>query len=70
MEELRLGLNALRAQEVDAYFYVNDAMVTSQAQFIIDVAKTKKLPTMFAEPSLVAQGALARLGGFGAFFAR
>jgi putative ABC transport system substrate-binding protein len=62
VEELRLGLNALRAQEVDAYFYVNDAMVTSQAQFIIDVAKTKKLPTMFAEPSLVAQGALAGYG--------
>lgn len=62
VEELRLGLNALKAQEVDAYFFVNDAMVTSQAQFIIDVAKSKKLPTMFSEPSLVAQGALAGYG--------
>ena len=62
MEELRLGLIALKAQEVDAYFYTNDAMVTSQAQFIIDTAKAKKLPTMFAEPSLVKQGALVCYG--------
>jgi putative ABC transport system substrate-binding protein len=62
VEELRLGLNALKAQEVDAYFYTNDAMVTSQAQFIIDTAKAKKLPTMFAEPSLVKQGALVCYG--------
>jgi putative ABC transport system substrate-binding protein len=62
VEELRLGLKALKAQEADAYFYTNDAMVTSQAQFIIDTARAKKLPTMFAEPSLVAQGALASYG--------
>lgn len=62
VEELRRGLIALKAQEVDAYFYTNDAMVTSQAQFIIDTARTKKLPTMFHEPSLVAQGALVCYG--------
>jgi len=31
VEELRRGVNALKAQEVDAYFYTNDAMVASQA---------------------------------------
>ena len=62
VEELRRGLIALKAQEVDAYFYTNDAMVTSQAKFIIDTARTKKLPTMFHEPSLVAQGALVCYG--------
>ncbi len=37
-------------------------MVTSQAQFIIDTARAKKLPTMFAEQGLAAQGALAGYG--------
>jgi len=62
VEELRLGVTALRAQEVDAYFYINDAVVTSQARFIIDTARAKKLPTMFPVPSLVAEGALAAYG--------
>ncbi len=62
VEELRQGLMALNPQEADAYFYINDAMVLSQAQFIIDTARAKKLPTMFGEHSLVAQGALAGYG--------
>jgi putative ABC transport system substrate-binding protein len=62
VEELRLGVTALKAHEADAFFYINDVMVASQAQFIIDTARTKKLPTMFSFPSLVAQGALAGYG--------
>jgi putative ABC transport system substrate-binding protein len=62
VEELRLGVTALKAQDADAYFYTNDAMVTSQAQFIIDTARAKKLPLMFAVPSLAAQGALVGYG--------
>jgi len=62
VEYLRLGLAALKAQEADAYFYTNDAMVVSQAQSIIDTAKAKKLPTMFNESGLVAQGALVSYG--------
>ena len=62
VEELRLGLNALKRQEADAYFYTNDAMISSQAQLIIDAARTKKLPTMFAAPELAAKGALATYG--------
>jgi putative ABC transport system substrate-binding protein len=62
VEELRLGVTALKAQEADAYFYINDAMVTSQAQFIIDTARTKKLPTMFTRTDFVAQGALVGYG--------
>src|ERR1022692_1431537 len=61
-EGLRLGVEALKAQEVDAFFYINDAMVTSQAQFIIDMATAKRFPTMFYETSLVKQGALAAYG--------
>jgi putative tryptophan/tyrosine transport system substrate-binding protein len=65
VEELRLGLTALKSQDADAYFYINDAMVLSQAQFIIDAAKAIKLPTMFGEQSLARQGALV---GYGASY--
>ena len=62
VEELRRGVNALKVHEADAYFYTNDAMVSSQAQFIIDTARARKLPTMFHEPSYVTQGALIGYG--------
>jgi ABC-type uncharacterized transport system substrate-binding protein len=62
VQELRQSLLALRAQDADAYFHSNDGMVTSQAQFIIDTARTKKLPTMFAEQGLATQGALVGYG--------
>ena len=62
VHELRVGLKALKAQEVDAYFYTRDGMVASEAAFIIDTAKLKKLPTMFTESGLVAQGALISYG--------
>src|SRR4030095_10120621 len=58
-EELRKGLQALKAGEADAFFYIADAMIVGQAQLIIDTARTKKLPTMFQDESLVAKGGLA-----------
>ena len=62
VEELRQRVGALKAKEVDAYFYISDAMVLSQAQLVIDMAMSKKLPTMFSEQSLVAMGGLASYG--------
>src|SRR5438552_6741995 len=62
VEELRLALMALKAEDADAYYYTSDAMVTSQAQLINDTARAKKLPTMGYEQSLVAQGALVSYG--------
>ena len=62
VEELRRGVEALKAKEADAFFYINDAMVTSQAQFIVDIARARRLPTMFFEYDLVKQGALAAYG--------
>lgn len=62
VEKLKKALQALKIGEADAYFYIPDAMVTSQAQLIIDAAKSKKLATMFHEQSLVANGALASYG--------
>jgi putative ABC transport system substrate-binding protein len=62
VDELRQSLRALKTGEVDAYFFVSDVLVTSQAQMIIDTALAKRLPTMFQEQSLVAKGGLASYG--------
>lgn len=62
VDELRRGVNALKIEEVDAYFYTNDAMVQSQAQFIIDTARAKRLPMMFGEQGLAVKGALVAYG--------
>jgi putative ABC transport system substrate-binding protein len=61
-EELRAALEALQPREVDAYFYVSDAMVTSHAPSIIEAARLKRLPTIFHEYSMVTKGALASYG--------
>jgi putative ABC transport system substrate-binding protein len=62
VEELRQRVGAFKAKEADAYFYISDAMVTSHAQLVIDMAMSKKLPTMFAEQNLVVMGGLASYG--------
>jgi putative ABC transport system substrate-binding protein len=62
VEELRAGLRALRPGEADAFVYLADAMVGSQAELIIESARAKRLPTMFSERGSVAKGALAAYG--------
>jgi putative tryptophan/tyrosine transport system substrate-binding protein len=62
VEEVRAGLHALRPGEADAFFFVSDAMVNSQADLIIDTARAKRLPTMLAYEGGVAKGALASYG--------
>ena len=62
IEELRLNLQALKSREVDAYFHTPGSLETSQALLIIEATRSKKLPTMFHEQSLVAKGALASYG--------
>src|SRR5215510_4241419 len=62
VEELRQALQALKAKKADAYFYTTYGMVTSQAQLVIDMATSKRLPTMFSEQRLVAMGGLASYG--------
>jgi putative ABC transport system substrate-binding protein len=61
-DELRKVLQALKPGEADAFFYVPDTTIVSQAQAIIDAAKGKKLATMFQDESVVAKGALASYG--------
>jgi putative ABC transport system substrate-binding protein len=62
VDDINAALDALKTGEFDAYFYVADAIVASQAQRIIDVARAKKLPTMFHDEALVTRGALASYG--------
>ena len=62
VEELRAALRVLRPGEADAYIYVSDSMVGSQAELIIETARAKKLPTMFSYKSNVVMGALASVG--------
>jgi len=61
-DEFRTALGALRPGDADAFFYLSDAMVASQAELIIESAKAKGLPTMFQERGAVARGALAAYG--------
>src|SRR5262249_31007889 len=55
--EFRRAFNALTRKDADAFVTVGDAMILSQSNFIIDIARSKKLPTMFSDPNLVTQGA-------------
>ena len=59
VEELRAAVRALRAGEVHAYLAVSDPTASNQAQLIIDMARNKKLPTMFDHLSHVTRGGLA-----------
>lgn len=62
VENLREALRSLRPGEVDAFCYVADSMITSQADLVVDIARTKRLPTMFGTREDVAKGALASYG--------
>jgi putative ABC transport system substrate-binding protein len=62
VEELRAALRGLKPGEVDAIAYVADAMVTSQAGLIIEIARAKRLPTIFQDEESVQKGALASYG--------
>jgi len=61
-EALRQALLALKPGEADVLFYVNEAMLTSHARMVIDLARSKKLPVVFASPSTAKQGALLAYG--------
>jgi putative ABC transport system substrate-binding protein len=62
VEDLRQGLAAIKAGEANAYFYITDAMVNSQARLVVDAALSKKLPAMFSEQGPVVMGGLASYG--------
>ncbi|MSQ63666.1 MAG: ABC transporter substrate-binding protein, partial [Betaproteobacteria bacterium] len=62
VEKLQASLRELRPSPADAIFFVNDAMILSQAELIVETARALKLPTMFTHREAVAHGALASYG--------
>ena len=52
----------MEAGSADAFCQVADAMVNSQSQLVIDAARAKRLPTMFASGEPASMGALASYG--------
>ena len=62
VEQLQSALKALKPGDADAFFYISDAMVESQSDFIINTANAKKLATMFPEENLIAKNGLASYG--------
>jgi putative ABC transport system substrate-binding protein len=59
VEELQAAVRALKPGEVDGYLAASDALASNQAQFIIDTARIKRLPTMLDFLSHVTKGGLA-----------
>jgi putative ABC transport system substrate-binding protein len=62
IDELEKKLEALKVGEADAFFFTPDPMVGSRSRLVIEKTKAKKLPAMFQEHTLVAEGALASYG--------
>lgn len=62
VKELQAALRTVKAGDADAYFYTSDAMMASQAELIVDMARDMKWPTMFDEANSVARGGLAGYG--------
>jgi ABC-type uncharacterized transport system substrate-binding protein len=62
VEELKATVSRLQTGNREAIFHVPDDLVESQAEFIFDTAREKKLPTMFSEQSWAIKGALAAYG--------
>jgi putative tryptophan/tyrosine transport system substrate-binding protein len=61
-EELKTSLGNLQSGAGDALFQVPDNLVDSEADFIFQTARQKKLPTMFNEEVWAIKGALGAYG--------
>lgn len=62
VDELHAALRALRPGEADGVMHVSDAMITSDADYIVQVAGKLKLATLFQDKEVVKRGALASYG--------
>jgi putative tryptophan/tyrosine transport system substrate-binding protein len=61
-EELKTSLGNLQNEAGDALFQVSDNLVDSEADFIFQTARQKRLPTMFNEEMWAIKGALGAYG--------
>ena len=60
--ELKAEAAAIKAGDADALFMLSDALVTSQAQILIDMARRLRMPSMMQVQTLVERGALFSYG--------
>ena len=61
-DDLQASLRTLKSVDADALFIPNDATVQSQASMVIEAARTRRLPAVFNDRSLVTAGGLASYG--------
>ena len=61
-DEFKTTLASLRTESGTAIFQVADELVESEADFLFETARAKKLPTMFNEESWAISGAMAAYG--------
>jgi putative tryptophan/tyrosine transport system substrate-binding protein len=61
-DELKATVASLRPENGAAIFQIADDLFESEAEFLFDAARQKKLPTMFNEESWAIDGALAAYG--------
>jgi putative ABC transport system substrate-binding protein len=61
-EELKATFTKLQPRDGEALFQVPDDLVEGEAEFIFDLARQKKLPTMFNDDRWASLGALASYG--------
>jgi len=62
VDDLRAGLRALRPGEADAFSYMSDVTVISQADLVVEAARTNRMLAMFSDAAIVAKGGLASYG--------
>jgi len=61
-DELKTTLGSLRRENGAAIFQIADDLFESEAEFLFETARQKKLPTMFNEEAWAIDGALAAYG--------
>jgi putative ABC transport system substrate-binding protein len=61
-EELKTTLASLQAENGAAIFQISDELMESEAEYLFETARAKKIPTMFNEESWAIAGALAAYG--------
>ncbi len=61
-DELKTTLSGLRGESGTAIFQIADDLFESEAEFVFETARRKKLPTLFNEESWAVGGAMAAYG--------
>jgi len=61
-DELKASIGQLESMMSEAIFHMPDDLVESEADFIFDTVRKKKLPTMFNEDFWAIKGAMAAYG--------